>query len=168
VNHKNFNGVKNHCDNLEWCTHQENIDYSKCNIKRGEDNINSSLTDNQVYKICSMIEQNKSYSEILKSIGKEINDNNKDIIGNIKRGITYTHISHQFDFSNSNTKSSKYNISVIKSICSYISQDYDYIKIAELINEDISDKYKRKSFYEFIRLIKNRTNYIDISKDYNW
>jgi len=168
VNHKNYDTKKNYCDNLEWMTHKENVEYSKNNIKRGEDNINSSLTNDQVYKICNMLQENKSYSEILFNIGMEDSDNNRDTVGNIKRGITYKNISKQFNLSNANAKSSKYDINTIRDICRYIFNGYDYIKIAELINEDISDINKKKSFYEFIRLIKNRKNYKDISSEYNW
>ena len=36
INHKDENKLNNNVDNLEWCTHQYNMNYGTANLRRGE------------------------------------------------------------------------------------------------------------------------------------
>lgn len=58
VNHKDFDRTNNYYKNLEWCTHEYNIQYSAkynseviCKSKRGSKNGNSKLTEEKVIYI---------------------------------------------------------------------------------------------------------------------
>jgi hypothetical protein len=53
INHKDGNKNNNDLNNLEWCTHQENIKHSRDVLKKciGEDNGNAKLTNEQVKEI---------------------------------------------------------------------------------------------------------------------
>lgn len=90
VNHKDLDKSNNYLDNLEWITQKENNIYSIMNHKLyGSGNYQSAFTYDDLKIIVKGLDDGKSYTEILKSINKEPNDNNRDYIGNIKRGITY-------------------------------------------------------------------------------
>jgi hypothetical protein len=52
INHKNLNKADNSIENLEWCSHSENIKHAKDNgLGVGEKNGNSKLTKEQVLEI---------------------------------------------------------------------------------------------------------------------
>ena len=90
VNHINRNRFKNELSNLEWKTQKENNDekYRNCNYG-GSNNYKATFNMEQLIVIVNELNKGTSYSDILKILGMEVTDNNKDYIGNIKRGITY-------------------------------------------------------------------------------
>lgn len=171
VNHKNFQRNYNHIENLEWVTPQYN-NYHKDvygNVKRAENRCDTKFTNKQVHTICKLLEQNKSYKEILESIGFDTSiDNNYDLIGNIKRGITYTSISKDYDFSNYEYNGSQFTNNQIHEICKMIQDSMNWRDIAQFLNVNIEDKKKSKNFYETIRRIKKRQIFINISNNYFW
>ncbi len=100
VNHLDGDHSNNCILNLEWATQKENNDHAfrtGLNKNYCESAYQAKLTNKQVTKICELLqEKNHSYSEILSIIGLEITDNNKDLIGNIKRRIAWTRISNNY------------------------------------------------------------------------
>lgn len=71
VNHKDFNRLNNYYKNLEWCTHEYNIQYSAkynnevvCESKRGSKNGNSKLTEDIVIHIRDLFDKGKRIFEI--------------------------------------------------------------------------------------------------------
>ena len=94
VDHINMNKEDNSIYNLDWVSQQENnkrknnIIYNNDNYK----NYNSIFNNDDLVIIFKLLKAGKSYSEILKSIGKDPNSKTlRDYIGNIKRGVTYVH-----------------------------------------------------------------------------
>lgn len=90
VNHKDLDKKNNYVENLEWVSQRDNNIHSILNHKLyGSGNYQSVFSYDDLKNIVKGLNENKSYTEILKSIGMEANDNNRDYIGNIKRGKTY-------------------------------------------------------------------------------
>lgn len=90
IDHINMDKQCNKSYNLEWVSQKEN------NLRRvevisnsGTSNYQSKFTRDQLKIIVDGLDSKKSYSEILALIGMENTDNNRDYIGNIKRGRTY-------------------------------------------------------------------------------
>lgn len=90
VNHKDANKHNNHISNLEWATQHEN-NMHKINLYReyGSGRYNAAFTKDQLRVILTELDKGTRYTDILIKIGLEPNDNNRDYVGNIKRGITY-------------------------------------------------------------------------------
>lgn len=72
VNHKDGNKRNNRVENLEWATHQENIDHA---IQTGLRDINGMkapsnvYTDEQVHQVCKMLESGMGGREIAYKLG---------------------------------------------------------------------------------------------------
>lgn len=101
VNHKD--GDKENCEdyNLEWSTYRENNIHAKnsgLNKNYGSNHHLSKFTELQVDEICKYLEQGLCYTEILHKIGFENSDNNRDMIGNIKRRISWKRVSYKYNF----------------------------------------------------------------------
>ena len=108
----NFN-VVNHLDgiktnpkytNLEWTDHSHNVNHAIENGLMpnivGEKQHMAKLTNEQVVTICEILQSGDyhDYADILNRIGMSVTDNNKDLIGNIKRRIAWKHISKDCEF----------------------------------------------------------------------
>lgn len=93
VNHKDCNKKNNHVENLEWVTRKENNNYSPTylnrvkNIKRGEDNNFSRLTEREVLEIIKLLEYGEDNNYIA-----EIFNVTPKTIRNIKNLKTWKHI----------------------------------------------------------------------------
>lgn len=92
VNHKNGIKIDNRVDNLEWCTHQQNMVHAFTelypNIRQGSRNSRATITDDdalQIYKLA--MKNERSYADIGKEYGVS-----KSIVGNIKAGKTWSHV----------------------------------------------------------------------------
>lgn len=170
VNHIDSNRLNNHIDNLEWVTPLQNTRHSMefGNFQFCEDRYNSKFTNEQVHYICSLLQEGKMYSEILNLLGLEVSDNNLDLIGNIKRRITYTTISQNYDFSKYEYNFSNYTNDQIIQICEYIKQGLDYKEIAKILGRDITTRRQRKTFAEFIRRIRNKKSFKEITQNFEW
>ena len=172
VNHIECNKTDNYYKLLEWCDGKENmahaLQHNRVNV--GEKNYLSKLTDNQVYQICELLQQGKSYKEILDIIGMDSSpySNNYDLIGNIKRGIAWKHISRNYDFSNISYTNSNFTTDQIHDICRSLENGETYKDIyLRLFGIELKSSRENKNFYEFIRRIKNKKIFVDISNQYN-
>ena len=88
VNHKNCNKLDNRIDNLEWCTHKENMEHAKFNnlTPKGSKNGNSKLTEFDVLCIKKLLEKTKA-----KDIAEMFNVTDETIYG-IKNNMTWMHV----------------------------------------------------------------------------
>lgn len=98
VNH--IDGLKNnnYYKNLEFVTPRENLMHALdlgLNY-RGEDKPNSKLTNNQVEKICKLLEQGLNYDEIIDRLNLQNIPRINGILADIKRGKTYLTISKKY------------------------------------------------------------------------
>lgn len=79
INHKDLNRENNNVDNLEWVTHQENIDYSVknnyesiCKSKRGMNNGRATFTEEEVLLIRKMFDEGKCIADIVRFFHPEL------------------------------------------------------------------------------------------------
>ena len=90
VNHKDCDKSNNYEYNLEWATQKENNEHKNIVYNKYGSNIyNSKFTKDQLPTIVNEINKGTPYSQILNKIGVEDTENNRDYVGNIKRGKTY-------------------------------------------------------------------------------
>lgn len=76
VNHKDGNKDNNSVSNLEWATHQENIDHAiKTGLRdiNGINSVSNIYTEEVVHKVCKMIEDGKLPKEISETLGVSVN-----------------------------------------------------------------------------------------------
>lgn len=171
VNH--LNGIKttNYPWNLEWCTAQENTNHA---IRTGLFMPKKVvvLDDEKARTICELLVEGKSYREILDHIGMDSSDYNSanyDLIGNIKRGITWKHVSCEFDFSKLDNIYSVYTTKQIQTMCLYLEAGNSFKEIYEkMFNLPYANSRVNKSYYEFIRKLRNRQTFPEITKDYTF
>lgn len=93
VNHKDCNRQNNSIDNLEWCTHSYNIEYSydtKGRSATGENNARCKITEADARTICALLQDGLSSAEI-RDKGFDYS-----VVRNIKRRSNWTHISQHY------------------------------------------------------------------------
>lgn len=169
VNHIDSDRSNNHYINLEWCTHQENMDHMKSQgcIKRGEDNHNAIFTNDEVHTICKMLEKGFNYREIAEFIGKEFTESVASQIGGIRRKINWNHISDLYNI----PPIVKHNIredEIVHKICSMMEKGVSDKEIAiNLYNVDPENKKELSKYYKFFYKLKSRTRYKRIVEQYN-
>jgi len=90
VNH--IDGIKtnNNVDNLEWCTHKENMKHAydlKLRNQKGSDCNFAILTDEQVLQIKDLLTQNRKQRDIAKMYNVH-----ESTISDIKTGRSWSHL----------------------------------------------------------------------------
>lgn len=107
INHKDFDRTNYNADNLEWTTHQENIDYSVennydviCRSKQGINNGRSRFTVEQVLAIRKMYDDGYSIADIVRHYFPELEKvsqykNIHSTIMNIAKRTTWRSIPEQ-------------------------------------------------------------------------
>ena len=172
VNHKD--GVKYHnwLWNLEWVTRSENIQHALNNnlFNLGETRDNSKLTNNQVRLICEKIAEGKSPKQI--SIEMDLKDCNIDkIVMNIINGLSWKHISCNYDFSNAYKRSFLFEEDQIHSICRYLElhgRDTSSKEILDYLGI-IPDSYNTfRKYTTALSAIRKKKNYKNICNQYNY
>lgn len=172
VNH--MNGIKN-CNrdiNLEWSTPKENtrhaFDTGLAMNHIGERSHLAKLSDDQVETICRLLSEGKRYSEILKIIGLENNDNNRDMIGNIYRRIAWTQISSKYVFPEYDDRFRVNSKETIHAICKAIEDGLSNREVYEKVFNKTLKMPDGKQNYELVRLIRNKKVFKDISASYKF
>lgn len=93
-NHIDTNSLNNNLDNLEWLSSNDNESYiPECIINDGK-----KMCEEDVRKICELLELNKSYIEICFIIGCKYTGSMHKRLSDIHRRITYKDISKDYNF----------------------------------------------------------------------
>lgn len=100
VNHKDLNKWNNKIDNLEWVTQRENILHAFDNgaMPSGEEAAKAKHTNEEVNKVCTLLEKGFNYKDICKTMGYEINNKNLSFLSTIKNHEAWTRISKNYNF----------------------------------------------------------------------
>lgn len=154
VHHKDHDKSNNHVSNLEWCTRGQNIKYAMLagvNPQMGVTHSSSVLTEEQVHKICELLQEGWRTIDIADFMGVD-----KSIICGIRTKRNYKEISNQYTFK------------VVRK--ERISKEKVHM-ICEMLEEGISPKEitaKLKINRHLAVRIKDKQTYTDISKNYNF
>lgn len=98
VNHKDGIKIRNHYDNLEWATQEENIKHAyDIGLRQPGENHNFAIiSEEKAIEICKLLEQKKyMIKEIAKMVGLE---GHEALIVQIKLKHNWKHISKDYDF----------------------------------------------------------------------
>ena len=172
VNH--IDGIKtnNMITNLEWSYPKENtrhaFDTGLAINNIGENSHLSKFTNSQVEEICQYLSDGFTYNEILQKMNIELSDNNRDMIGNIYRGIAWRHISEKYKFPEIDQRFRCISRNQVNEICKLIEIGKTNKEIYQDVFGEITDRLDYKHKYESIRMIRNKNMFCDISKDYNF
>lgn len=101
VNHKDGNKLNNNLSNLEWCTRKENMQHAIRYglMKTGQTRHNSCHTDEEVHKICQLVEQGYANNRLIcMKLGAEFTSKYNDFINNVRFKRSWKQISCQYNF----------------------------------------------------------------------
>lgn len=157
VNHKDGNKANNKVENLEWVTYSQNtihaFELGLMKAKQGEDVHNSVLTEDQVHKICQLMEKGYRNIDIYELTGVE-----KHLLKNIRNHGAWPHIRDQYNIPK---KSRVISENTVKWICEMIVNG---MRNMEIVKEAANPKVTKS----LVSQIKRRVAYSEISKNYNF
>lgn len=161
VNHIDGNKLNNCADNLEWCTHQENIAHAIANglsdprnngARSGEDNPTSKYTYAQIEKSCQMMcEIGYDFSTISEATGVS-----KATLGQIAIGRVWRELGQKYDIIRSVKDRNLLSPDVVIEVCQLLARG--------LRNRDVVEMTGVPK--HTVGKIKNGKSYSEISKRY--
>ena len=159
VNHKDSNRTNNNVENLEWVSPKYNVQYSfeKGLRKCGEEHPVSIYSNNQITKVCEMLENNYPINKIC-----ECTLVKKDTVKDILYRKSWKNISYNYDFS-------EYLYGQDKS--DYLTHIFNINLVCELLESNFPFKYitEKTGFTgNMISNILNGRSYKDITSKYNF
>ena len=156
VNHKDGVKLNNNLSNLEWATHQENVqhafDTGLTVAQRGEKRWSAILTEEDVHSICKRLESGESVSSVSDDLGLNIKT-----VSNINIGNKWKYISELYNL----TPKRQPRIT-----------EEDLIALCELFSEgggiDDAEKVVNYLSRTSIKKIYDRKTYKSFTSSYNW
>ena len=104
VNHISGRKTNNYVENLEWCTHSENVKhayehnlYPRKQSRVGENNTRATHTEEEVRKVCSFLEQGLTYKQICDEMGYEF-DEARSFIAHISARESWSNITKDYNY----------------------------------------------------------------------
>lgn len=167
-NHDDFDRTNNYYKNLTWMTYAMNNEWNRIHDhwKIGENAPNAKIDDDQVHRICKLMESGYLNKDIVKLLGLPKNNYTKSLLTRIRTGKEWKSISSQYNIINKNTLR-KNDDKFVDDICKLIEKGYavrDMRKILE-ISDSTEDKQR---FKKLVWAIRKRKSYRDISEKYSW
>lgn len=158
VNH--IDGIKNHpyYRNLEWATPKENIDHSyRTGLHAlGENNALSKYKEEDVRKICLLLEKGKRPIEIAKEL-----DVDQRLVSNILNRGAWAHISKDYNIPDPTPRQFLPD-DVIHEVCKRLVNGERYVDIANALGTEENGLTRQK-----VRFIATGSAYREISDQYD-
>lgn len=156
VNHIDGNKLNNCVQNLEWVTHQENMEHAKNHklIHMGNRNARSKLTEDEVEEICMMLQ----YGMRNYDIAKHFEAATAATVGGIRFGAAWKHISCKYVIPERSRSLSEETVHWICQQLENAVSNYEILKTTT--NKRVSKG--------IIKDIKRRRIYSDICSQYNY
>lgn len=153
VNHINGKKYFNWYKNLEWVTRQENADHASLTglMRVGVNCKTSKYSEEQVHRVCKMIENGVNYREIARML-----DVKHSLIDGIVYGNEWKSISSQYNISKSH-RNKKADRATVEAICEKLQ---DGVRPVDMIREYGFDEH-------LINTVKYGYAWRDISNNYD-
>ena len=162
--HLDNDGLNNHYENLEWKTRGENISSAHENkyIDNSCDNhVGALITNDQAHQICQLLENDRSYDEILEEMNLPNTKQYRTLLVRIKNGNAWNNVSCLYNINKEKIKYTKAQLETIErlsSIKKMIDEGYSNYEIVRCLwGNDIS---KRKLATRSQTITKIRNNEI--------
>lgn len=145
--HLDGDKLNNNYMNLEWKTRSDNIRAAfKLGLinNSGENNKSATISNDMAHKICKLLTEDKSYSEIISILNLPNNNASIQLLRGIKNKTKWRNISDQYDFDTSPrlNESCKEIVNNLDEIRNMINQGYrDY----EIVDKLFPNAKSRKS-----------------------
>ena len=171
VNHIDGNKHNNALWNLEWVTHQENMDHAKLNnlVKSGEQASMATLTEAQVREICEILKSER-YVNQYGDIAAKYNIAPVTVL-EIANGTTWTSVSCDYDLDYSFRLNDRFSKEDVHKMCQ-IMQKYGCLddKVYQHIFKELGIEHPTHNIKVRIKRIYDRNPgyFYKISSQYNW
>lgn len=161
-NHKDGDKSNNMLYNLEWATNQDNTRHgwdTGLNQNKGEGNVRTYLSDNDIHFICKNLENGLKPSQICDLMGINEKGNRMrigSIISGIVKGKSYRHISCNYNIPGLQGRT-RYSLDFAHLVCQFLKNG-DQFTYLEIMNALQIPKEDRKMFKVYINdLLRGRT-----------
>ena len=141
-NHKDGNKLNLQLDNLEWTNSIENTRHgwdNDLNHNKGINNGNGKHSDEVVHRICQLIDNGLTNSQICDDFGiLDITERTRlsATVSGIRYGKTHRYISNNYHFMNGANKSNRYSLDFAHLVCNFLSdptRDFTYKEIMDFL-----------------------------------
>lgn len=176
VNHKNGNKQDLDINNLEWITPIGNTRHgwdTGLNNNIGINNGVGKYTDQDIHKICQLVDQGYSNADICTMFNIMDTPNRKifsALISGIKSGRTHRNISINYKFMQGGNEKNRYSLEFAELVCQFLSdknRNFSYKEIMDYLEIPNSERKNFKIFIDdliFGRTCKSVTSKYDLHK----
>ena len=171
VNHKDGVKVNDRLDNFEWLTAGDNTRHAYrigLNNNRAENSPKATFTNDEVYRICTLLSQGVPYKEIVIAIGREPTANNVRLIRSIHDRGSWTSISKDFIFPEYPNLRNSMTDDQVRLACQILQNGGNYkdILIAFGIDPDSLTNEELFNFCDVISNIRSGRYYKNITQEF--
>lgn len=121
-------------------------------------------SESDVHLLCTLLEQNKSFSEIATIMEREVNESFRNFVNSVRNGYTYTEISSQYHFPRERRIENPLSHDEVIIICEGLMKNLTSKQIAE----DLLHKEFTSSLATKISQIKKKKSFKNITSQYNF
>lgn len=165
VDHKDLNRGNNKVWNLRWLTQKQNIQHSINQDTFTQHKDQGILNDKDVHGICAKLEKGSNPIDIYPEYKEKVK---LTTIQKIKTGSIHRDIYEKYNI-NHRENSYKYNWkSMVEPVCDLLEKNFTTREIADTLKFDTSVSLERQKFWKFVKRIREKNTYVNISKKYNF